>query len=61
MEAEGEAIFLRAGALRPFEISTQPFPGFPTDLQAQFMALACVADKVQGTYHFSDRISRVCF
>ena len=44
VEAEGEAIFLRAGALRPFEISTQPFPGFPTDLQAQFMALACVAE-----------------
>ena len=44
VEAEGEAIFLRAGSLRPFEISTQPFPGFPTDLQAQFMALACVAE-----------------
>jgi UDP-N-acetylglucosamine 1-carboxyvinyltransferase len=23
---------------------TQPHPGFPTDLQAQFMALMCVAD-----------------
>lgn len=30
--------------LRPAEISTQPHPGFPTDLQAQFMALLCVAD-----------------
>ena len=33
-----------ADALRPFgiapvDISTAPFPGFPTDLQAQFMAL----------------------
>lgn len=26
-------------ALRPVDIDTQPFPGFPTDLQAQFMAL----------------------
>lgn len=32
------------GRLRPVEISTQPFPGFPTDMQAQFMALACVAE-----------------
>lgn len=23
---------------------TQPYPGFPTDLQAQFMALMCIAD-----------------
>ena len=43
VEAEGEEIFLRARALKPFEVSTQPFPGFPTDLQAQFMALACAA------------------
>ena len=25
------------------DITTQPFPGFPTDMQAQFMALMCVA------------------
>ena len=25
------------------DIETKPFPGFPTDLQAQFMALACIA------------------
>jgi len=30
--------------LRPVEITTQPHPGFPTDLQAQFMALLCMAD-----------------
>jgi UDP-N-acetylglucosamine 1-carboxyvinyltransferase len=30
--------------LRPSEITTQPHPGFPTDLQAQFMALLCLAD-----------------
>ena len=29
---------------RPFHISTEPFPGFPTDLQAQFMTLAALAD-----------------
>jgi UDP-N-acetylglucosamine 1-carboxyvinyltransferase len=26
------------------DVMTQPYPGFPTDLQAQFMALMCVAD-----------------
>ena len=29
--------------LRPTAITTQPHPGFPTDLQAQFMALLCMA------------------
>ena len=30
--------------IRSVNISTQPFPGFPTDMQAQFMALMTVAD-----------------
>lgn len=30
--------------LHPSTITTQPHPGFPTDLQAQFMALLCLAD-----------------
>jgi UDP-N-acetylglucosamine 1-carboxyvinyltransferase len=32
--------------LRPVAVDTEPFPGFPTDLQAQLMALMCMA---QGT------------
>ncbi len=31
-----------SGALRPLEIRTMPYPGFPTDMQAQFMALMAV-------------------
>lgn len=27
------------GKLKPAQITTEPFPGFPTDMQAQFMAL----------------------
>ncbi|MBA5723743.1 UDP-N-acetylglucosamine 1-carboxyvinyltransferase [Candidatus Liberibacter sp.] len=27
--------------LRPVDVTTSPFPGFPTDLQAQFMAMMC--------------------
>ena len=30
--------------LQPARVTTQPHPGFPTDLQAQTMALLCVAD-----------------
>src|SRR5688500_16997428 len=30
--------------LTPAEMTTQPFPGFPTDLQAQLMALLCLGD-----------------
>ena len=29
--------------LRPLAISTAPYPGFPTDMQAQFMAMLCRA------------------
>ena len=30
--------------LRPLAISTAPYPGFPTDMQAQFMAMLAVAE-----------------
>jgi len=30
--------------LKPVEVTTQPHPGFPTDLQAQFMALLTLAE-----------------
>jgi len=36
----------RGGALTSVDVATEPFPGFPTDLQAQFMALMCLADGV---------------
>jgi UDP-N-acetylglucosamine 1-carboxyvinyltransferase len=31
------------GDLLPVDLTTQPYPGFPTDMQAQFMVLAAVA------------------
>jgi len=34
----------RSGPLRSVDIVTEPYPGFPTDLQAQFMALMTCAD-----------------
>ena len=33
----------RGGALTGVDVVTQPYPGFPTDMQAQIMALMCVA------------------
>lgn len=32
------------GKLKPLTLSTAPFPGFPTDMQAQFMAMLALAD-----------------
>jgi UDP-N-acetylglucosamine 1-carboxyvinyltransferase len=41
------------GHLNPVDVDTQPFPGFPTDLQAQFMALMALAE---GTSIFRENI-----
>ena len=30
--------------LQSVNIKTRPYPGFPTDMQAQFMAMMCIAD-----------------
>lgn len=32
------------GRLKAVDVATAPFPGFPTDLQAQFMAMMCFAE-----------------
>ena len=34
----------RGDRVRAVNVTTEPFPGFPTDLQAQMMALLCTAD-----------------
>ena len=44
VEVEGDGcVVTRTGPIEPAEITTQPYPGFPTDLQAQFMALLSLA------------------
>ena len=40
---EGVRIHRNGEALRPLSVETQPFPGFPTDCQAQLMALMTMA------------------
>lgn len=45
LDLEGDRIRLRCeGTLQPRSIMTEPHPGFPTDLQAQYMALMTQAD-----------------
>jgi UDP-N-acetylglucosamine 1-carboxyvinyltransferase len=40
-------------ALGPVEVATAPYPGFPTDLQAQLMALM---SRARGTSHITETI-----
>ncbi|SHE60816.1 UDP-N-acetylglucosamine 1-carboxyvinyltransferase [Ruegeria intermedia] len=42
----GLKVSRRDGRVRAVDVVTEPFPGFPTDLQAQMMALMCTADGV---------------
>ncbi|OHB59302.1 MAG: UDP-N-acetylglucosamine 1-carboxyvinyltransferase [Planctomycetes bacterium RBG_13_46_10] len=42
--AENGCIAACSNSIKPTDITTQPYPGFPTDLQAQFMALLSLAE-----------------
>jgi UDP-N-acetylglucosamine 1-carboxyvinyltransferase len=45
VEAENTGCIVAcSGRTKPADITTQPYPGFPTDLQAQFMALLALAE-----------------
>lgn len=43
----------KADHITPIDAMTEPYPGFPTDLQAQFMTLMCIA---QGACMISETI-----
>jgi UDP-N-acetylglucosamine 1-carboxyvinyltransferase len=49
----GFSVARNGGGIRAADVATEPFPGFPTDLQAQYMALMTVAD---GTSHIRETI-----
>jgi len=58
VSVEADALRVRGGCrLRPAQFSAQPFPGIPTDLQAQLMALLSLSDgRSEVTEHvFPDR------
>ncbi len=43
-ETQTGLMVTRSGGLRGADVMTEPFPGFATDMQAQYMALMCVAE-----------------
>jgi UDP-N-acetylglucosamine 1-carboxyvinyltransferase len=49
----GIRIRRNGGGIQPVDVTTDPFPGFPTDLQAQFMALMT---KAKGTSRIRETI-----
>jgi UDP-N-acetylglucosamine 1-carboxyvinyltransferase len=49
----GVRVARNGGYLAPVDVTTEPFPGFPTDLQAQFMALMC---RAEGISHIRETI-----
>jgi UDP-N-acetylglucosamine 1-carboxyvinyltransferase len=49
----GIRIMRNGNGLAPVDVTTEPFPGFPTDLQAQLMALVTRAD---GVSHIRETI-----
>jgi UDP-N-acetylglucosamine 1-carboxyvinyltransferase len=56
VESDGEDVIIdRTQRLTAADIETQPFPGFPTDMQAQIMALLSIA---RGTSRITDTVYR---
>lgn len=51
--ATGLKVRRKNGRIRAVDVVTEPFPGFPTDLQAQMMALLCTAE---GTSVLEEKI-----
>lgn len=50
---KGLKVSRRNGRVQAVDVTTEPFPGFPTDLQAQMMALLCTAE---GTSVLEEKI-----
>jgi UDP-N-acetylglucosamine 1-carboxyvinyltransferase len=50
---EGIRVRRNGSGIRPVDVTTDPFPGFPTDLQAQLMALMSMA---KGTSRITETI-----
>jgi len=59
---DGDLLTIEAtGRPRAVEVVTRPYPGFPTDMQAQVMAACCVADGTSFLTEtiYSDRFTHV--
>jgi len=44
IRVEGDSVSVEGDRIKPVEIMTAPYPGFPTDMQAQFMAMLSIAE-----------------
>jgi UDP-N-acetylglucosamine 1-carboxyvinyltransferase len=54
IDIDGNSIHIKnSGSINSVDIKTQPYPGFPTDMQAQFMVLMSIAN---GTSMISETI-----
>jgi UDP-N-acetylglucosamine 1-carboxyvinyltransferase len=53
VEANGIRVSRNGNGIQPVDVETDPFPGFPTDLQAQFMALMTMSS---GVSHIRETI-----
>ena len=51
--ARGLTVSRKSDRVQAVDVVTEPFPGFPTDLQAQMMALLCTAE---GTSNLEETI-----
>ncbi|MDT8440227.1 MAG: UDP-N-acetylglucosamine 1-carboxyvinyltransferase [Desulfuromonadales bacterium] len=63
LQVEADAVTVTGSdEIRPVSIRTQPHPGFPTDMQAQFMALMTLANgsSVISETVFENRFMHVC-
>ena len=63
IEATAEGVRVQGPErLAAVNIKTRPFPGFPTDMQAQFMALMCLAEgsSMISENVFENRFMHVC-
>ena len=50
---DGVLVSRKNGRVEAIDVTTEPYPGFPTDLQAQFMAMMCTAN---GTSVLEEKI-----
>jgi UDP-N-acetylglucosamine 1-carboxyvinyltransferase len=50
---KGLKVARKNGRVKAVDVTTEPYPGFPTDLQAQFMAMMCTAE---GTSVLEEKI-----
>lgn len=60
-ESEGDILVDGSPKLKPLEVETRPYPGFPTDMQAQVMSLMCITlgDSIFTETIFENRFMHV--